>query len=555
MAVWPSHYLPTTGDGFSIYPNEMQLPIVVDRTISASQVFYDFTASTPGLAEAVAGSIEQAYSGAINHFVDTNRRSVGAGNADVHGKNLDLPGLSLRYDNQFGRELLRVTVAPEAVNVPGGLQLDINNDGYVAFTLYDPRYPNVVNNKPGFPKSYDIYMNGYLIKRNFMVVGPCQTFVVMFGMTALRCQSLIDKNHLNPFENEVPPGLAPIVLPPRPKVNGDDDLFAYTLFDFTDQKNPVYDTTVESLMGGTSTVKTNITGALQFAEPTKSPLKTKKDEINHFGVTLSTAAGTQGTEDQIGYFIYAEFYARTTLRPVKQSWNKTTAQGGVIVANDKPLFWGNHNITSYTSLTPGENGMGFNLWAKQGGDDQISPVSSLSQLAKDGGSFQESISAKDNDLLLMYYQTVNQIITDFDRTQLPLIFAAQAKVVADGTKLSTDEVQLKKDERDVDDLISQLATYDDLIARGGDPVLYEVVIALDQAQLPIAKEKVVTAKQLVDDDITAFNAASIEFGDLIGQSPTLPPKPPLDGDDIGKFKYREITVAGDDFIFGDWQGG
>ena len=250
-----------------------------------------------------------------------------------------------------------VTLRPK----PGQAHLlsDLNLDGYVAWVHVGANaWP-----KPVWP-TYNLYINRYLVFEN---VTPDDTltsvYFVMFGDTALRCQSLSDDQ--NPFKAGIlePGSSTPIkllnrVLPARKKtlptsspqygvpIPAHDDLLGYFIFNWDNQFNPTSfdnDTQLnlshQYTQGQWSTLHAlpKLLKGLQFSTPTACPLKAAapNNVTLHVVKNISTM-GYQGPGD----FLIAEFYDRKQLRMASQSWHDEQGAGQTVVVNDHPLYWG-----------------------------------------------------------------------------------------------------------------------------------------------------------------------------------------------------------------------
>lgn len=529
-------------------PGGIHRPASVETTVSIPD---DSTTDDRATWMQVAQQIVGVNFSQVQRFVNNMRQQVSLNGQSFASRRTQVPGIDVRWSINNGYERIQLNVYP--TQPPGGLNqdlYDLNQDGYVVFILYDPKFPNILNNKPGFPKSYDIYMNGYLLKAQFMITQVCQAFVAMFGQTALRCESLVDKQHLNPLELQSNGGLVHKVLPPRAQVEGHDDLPAYQLFDFTRQMNPIYDDLILNLVGGTDPVKVNVTDGIQFFDPTKSPLNTKKgNSVNHFGLAI-TPGQTQASEDSIGYLLFAEFFSRKKgLRGVKQSWNKIAKPNGTVLVNDKPLYWGNWHVASYTSLTPGQDGLSFDLFDDDGGvNDLLAPIQ-LTGKGDNDGSFQQSIPPSADDDLTNYYAEVAKIELDFSTAMFPAIQAAAIAAGAARDNYNAASLALKKAHNQLDLLDEDITSLQSL-----NPAIFGIELANDIALLPEFKNNVKIADDLVVADLTKLNAADDVLDHLAGESPTLPPVPQIKAND-DTFKFRIVTVLASDWTFGDWQNG
>lgn len=549
MAFRPRHELPITApDGDGPWPSALQLPIQTRRIIDASQNFFDTTKNPDAAGDAVV----DYYSSSIANFVGTQRRDYASGINQQQNRYLSLPGLAMRYENSHGSERLTLVAQPESAPIGGQLIRDLNLDGYIIFTLYDIKFPNIVNGKPGYPTSYDLYMNGYLIKQDFKIKQACQSFVVMFGLSALRCQSLIDKVANNPFKGDKAYPLLQDVLPPRPQLDGHDDLPAYTLFNFTTHDNPIYTDDDVTQFQAANPLKVNVTGGVQFQDPLKSPLKTKKgDSTNYLGVTLSHGL-TQGTQDPIYYMFFAEFFTRKKVRAVAQSWNKNPGPKDTLICNDKPLYWGYKNITSYTELTPGQNAIGFDLFDETGGDDDLLSAAPLTGTANSRAHFGQSIPTDDDDNLLAYQKQIIQIEQAFEQNLLPQLQQAQQAQEAARKTYNDDELTLKQTKQALGDLDDQINTVKALIGEGVQVGVNTIALAALQAAVPTYQQNVSKADDKLRAGFSDLTMADDAFLAIASETPTLPEAPMIHGKAIDDFVWREVNVSGDDWTFGDW---
>jgi hypothetical protein len=275
-------------------------------------------------------------------------------------------------------ETIRITVYPEFKN-PSPFQplIDINLDGYIIWMHFwnSPEQGTVAG-------TYDLVLNGYTIVQNYQPPFPkrldagdrATAFIVMFGPTALLCESLHDKD--NPLQTPVKPGLVSKIRPPRKvipattgKLGGQipkhNDTLGYFLFGptgppgppptdtlgWSDPFNPsrwAYDgdqynppsliwtpaTSFNELFSflGPPQPLLNVQG-IQFASAAKSPLVPGGPNV----LTVQPSGGGPGITPIIALStLQCEFYDRFELRAALNSWT-IPPSGQPILVNDKPI--------------------------------------------------------------------------------------------------------------------------------------------------------------------------------------------------------------------------
>lgn len=384
----PPWSLPTT-DGTDVGGPSMQTPPSMQFTIDASQKWFD---QMGPVASQVGDQIVNHYSSNLSQFVQSRRQQNALGGLAQSARTMTLPGIDITHINNQGLETIRIIVRPE--NAPAEAVListDINLDGYVAWVHHWVRFPPpTIDNS-----SIDIILNGYGIFtgytpdddlfQNFSAaqdpsppaaqhVGATVIFVMAFGDTALRCPSLQDDlQGKNPFTlTNGSGGPTAKVIPPRPEVKANglvpahkDDL-GYFVFNWGDQFNP--DTwAFQGNAGGTGpdfSYDKNFPPAvilkiIQFKTPGDSPLAPLgPNAVYSQQATYPDNFGQNGVD-----FLCAEFYNRSSLRPVLQSWKFTVnSPSAILLANDKPLYFACDGGNPFGDIGAHRNiGMNFDL--------------------------------------------------------------------------------------------------------------------------------------------------------------------------------------------------
>lgn len=582
--------LPVTSpdDPGSPWPNQLQLPIQTRQTIDASQDWFDNTQD----AASVANGIVDYYSSSVGNFVDTQRRDYGAGIVSVHSKFLNLPGLTLQYENQHGQERLTMTAYPESAPT-GATGVEVNNDGYIFWAHADPRYPDLVDNKPTFQTPYDIFLNGYLVYSGFKITGIAQGFVIMFGKTALRCHSVIeyDQSSTNPFKdgqfgtNQIwgPNGglvndLAPPFQPPVKGTQTPDNLdvpahpneFLYSLFDWGNNNNPgalMTEGFIGSVpsygrwmgQGGIGQAPTIMNG-VQFAFPEKSPLNLKGQNY----LTIMLKAGAIGEENLVVDSVVVEFYDRGTFSGASQTWSYTSGGRSVrYTLNDKPLLW---CASLYASKGSQNMSMGFDLTPKAKSTEANNAL--LTDLSQPNSSFAQGtylgLTAAQQAALAEYAMTVTALINAFNASQAPIIAAAiLALSVGEQTLANINSFILEYSGTfDKNQTVPSTFTFTNETGRPTPLTGLQSVDNFISASTTVEGDWIVSVSEAAfyvilqaglqeqTDIVVGLTATYIA---AITAQPNLPSPPPNAGTPLDAFVWRNVSISGSEWEFDDWQ--
>jgi hypothetical protein len=352
-------------------------PPVMQYRIDASD---DWQAQNGQVAAIVADAIVESYSSSISQFINNQRQQMRLGIIAQQRHQMTLPGIVVDYGSNHGNETIRITVKPEYVNLLSlPLLIDINLDGYVAYVHTWQQLP-----APGIDNApIDLILNGYGVITNYTpdddllaLYQPAQEpdppaapvfqatvmFIVAFGPTALRCQSIQDLTvnkvpvlvnngnavNLNTFAAEKKSGgPLPPVSPPRKNIAASGnapthkDLLGYFVFNWGDQFNPdSWAYNGDQGVGPDYTFTANfpvpdIIKVIQFETAKKSPLVVA-GKNNFYAQHSSTPALNTG--QNADDFLCAEFYNRANLRVATSSWTYPNASAGVLV-NDQPIYF------------------------------------------------------------------------------------------------------------------------------------------------------------------------------------------------------------------------
>lgn len=339
MSFKPPLTLPITSPDApgSPWPNQIQQPIQTRQTIDASKNWFDTTQD----AASVANGIVDYHGASISNFVATQRRDYGAGIVRVHSKFLNLPGLTLQYENQFGQERLTMTAYPENV-VLGGPSVETNYDGYIAFVSNGN---NIGFTSPGYDEgvTYEFSINQKVFHTYFQPKLVTEIIVFRFGKTALRCQSLADKPDGPGNPNAVTLGLVAAIEASRAKtkafsttgatgsaqIPAHHDLPIYSIYNWDD---PLQNGGHESQLP-----KPTVTKVFDFIG--------QDNPIDSKGMNKLRIKMTPNMKFIPGAWVWyfnmiAEFYSRAEFRNVSVSWTKASKDGSAnITVNDAPLYW------------------------------------------------------------------------------------------------------------------------------------------------------------------------------------------------------------------------
>ena len=310
-------------------PVVMQPPVIDRRLIDATAGSTD---------DILANFIIDQYSSVISSFIQSSRHNYALGIVPIHDRSLELPGLGIRHQVQYRREIVTLTARPRQAN----FLTDLNFDGYVAWVHFPGGYTGKL------APAYDLFVNGYKIfdretpdnitAENLNAI----CYMVLFGDTALRCQSLSDAE--NPFKvgivepgSRTPVKLTNKILPPRKQVNDQGDLPIYPIFNWPSSakfltRTPPGPPPPQILDQATPL----LVKGLQFDSAADSPLVvTGFNNVTLWAVTNVNALQYEGPGD----FLIAEFYDRKQSRLVSQSWHSDQSAGQSILVNDNPLAW------------------------------------------------------------------------------------------------------------------------------------------------------------------------------------------------------------------------
>jgi hypothetical protein len=539
-------------------------------------------ASAGDSVQRIAEEIIARNAGSIRQFSLAQTQEYRAGVGGVHTTHLRLQEVDLDFQMVQGSSILTVTVKPE--NTPSAPleRREINQDGYFIWVHTDASFPGIISvgghvfasiNGP-----YDLYLNGYLIVRDFMPDRQSIGFVVMFGNTALRCPSLQDPpdaaKELNPLVKTL--GLVNKIFPALPQIpdgrsaDGQFDvpkhnnLPGYYLFNWEDIRNPAqYVAAFGSLTSWDDFFvnaipfppKPDFTQGIQFAASNNSPLNLTGP--NYFSVYPS-ATNKRGSEHLNVETLFAEFYNPDVLRKVRQSWTKTPDGRQDIVVNDRPIEW---EFTSPQSGGPGTFNfptLAMDLSPPKDRDTSqiVSPLDTADGATAKGGT---GITDAQRAANAAYRLQVTSIITAFNLIHAPLIEAARVTFQAafDAYGVATSALRdyaLAQGFGLLDpNGISLIPQIIETPIVHGDKVYEAAILAAENlVGLPIVRT---TTISLIDacaalgqpliDALAAYLAEQ-------GKQPTLPDRPTTTGLSIDKFVYRKITISNGVWTFGNW---
>lgn len=561
-----------------------QAPVAVRQMIEASQKWFndqgqDATLAAQAIIARRASQIHQFY-----NAQSANRDISGLAISRTH---LSLGDVDLTYEINNGQAILSVVVFPENVKPsknPLG-DIEINLDGYFSWTHIDPDFPGITGSTSG---PYDVYLNEYLLMENIAIDRACSSFLVLFGSTALRVPSLMDKpdsdiEH-NPLADPANGGLVQGVLPLRKQIEvstapdggpypAHNDLFGYWIFDWLNRLNPGEYVVVTSEDVTTwkdlGYAPPDVVKGIQFADPKNSPLVS--DSLNNFSITLSPFNTTNEFETNIRKVVQAEFYDRGEMKTAQRSWTKSNLPS--VIVNDKPLLY----CASRRHIEP-EGGIGLrvNLDPKikpEDHDDDLVTGIIHDGVPADGTGLgadppTNGVSA-DQIAANAAYSIAVQALTDAYYASIAAQLAA-AQVTFSATQNAYFSALADYSVLDGSDLPQ---------APGGTPILtmlnagyvlttttkingfntLDYVLAhmptqrpfpLPQIDLNALAEKITNVAKAGQPYLDATTA----YVNLkTSQPPNLPPRPVAAGKKLNDFVYRLFTVSGDQWQFGDWQ--
>lgn len=264
--------------------------------------------------------------------------------------------MRVKFNSNQGTDRLVITAYPSNIGVKGAPEVEINRDGYIAWIV-----PSIVGNY-----SYEYVLNNQILDlpKN---LEPDTLLVLMFGETALKCHSLVDKNvqdfpHAPGNPNKT---LTNEILPHRPRIKKFKTLNYYIAdiyftIEIKEHEDlplyyPYYPDSPLAAQGFDfqASLSENVpefaSSAKQFWNYTRkiryliADLALIKDQgINRFRVNAIPPGGRflpENSASGFGFYspIWAEFYARNISRKVKQSWTKDSIFG--VLVNDTPLYF------------------------------------------------------------------------------------------------------------------------------------------------------------------------------------------------------------------------
>jgi hypothetical protein len=350
-----------------------------------------------------AQAIVDGNSNWINRWLGVERNRISQSNQGYSSRRLRMDGMDATWSINNGVEKLSLDVYPATRPSGGEDSSDINTDGYCLWTHFDPGFPDIVQSGSTktrtAPTPWNIFFNGYLIEENFPIVAGVTMYPILFGKTALLCQSYTgskDGGELNPLVREtmftqphdtIPfPGWGSYQAGSAPDGTAQDKMpkeLGYWLFDYYNVHNPCQYVKFGQFWEQIKLLLSGVPGSTSMPTMTKgmyiknSSGQFGKDTIlrprakNGMSVMLSPLSSVGFEVTTIDVFM-AEFYDRGKFRKVSQSWTHRQANG-VISINDSPLIYGSGQLNLGQSSG---GGMLFNLdptYTKNGptGDDSL----------------------------------------------------------------------------------------------------------------------------------------------------------------------------------------
>lgn len=337
-------------------------PPVIRQHVVASKEFFD--ANSREQVAAKADQIIREHWGDISQFI-LGQRQMGMV-LPASYKRKDYVRLSLEYQRLSNQETIVLTAYPETLNPnPTTLDMEVNFDGYFMWAHCEANPFStdgaIINGSDFVPGPFDVFFNEYLLEEKFAPARPFGGYLLLFGKTALLCESLQDRDHKNTILENAPSRERPRLVTPPPgwgKYNAGvtaagvvqpeiDRILGYWMFDFQNPCNPCL-SLVDSISpnntvawndraGPNGRGNPNITKGLWFEDPLKSILDPRgANNTFYFGLS---PGGKSGEVPLIGA-CFSEFYDRSSGRNVQQSWSKDYDGRRFITVNDRPLRWG-----------------------------------------------------------------------------------------------------------------------------------------------------------------------------------------------------------------------
>jgi hypothetical protein len=369
--------------------------MVIREQINASKLF--FQGKDQGQIVDIAQRIISRRWGDISQFINAQRQQGIVLPANY--KSVSYPDMDLEYTRIGKQETLNMMIYPEqesSEEKQGHNYVNVNYDGYVAWVHWQQR--ELINGVPYVVGPFDIFLNDYLLIEKFVPRNPCGAYVVLFGKTALLCESYQDddgrtNNKLiqsNPRDTIpavqprggwgfYPNGSSPTGVPQ----NNVTKQLGYWIFDNTNPLSPT------DYIGGQGYYQTwdeltQNTGVIVFSEGLW--FETAEDCPIQYqgGNTLSWQVSPTGVsgEVRVAGFGIAEFYNRTNFRNVTQSWvSSLPTTDDTLAINDSPIIWlSGYNEGGFWNgsridfdLTPGDDDTASNIHGSVSDHSDVPP--------------------------------------------------------------------------------------------------------------------------------------------------------------------------------------
>lgn len=567
----PNQFRPQKGP--EAYPDTTQQPTSgIRATIDASLNWYAQNATA---AQLVGEIIVDFYSANMSQFINTCRHNYSLSTAEQDRRQLALPGFELDWSMNQGIEHIDVVVHPESFNHQNLLpKVDLNYDGYIVWLHDEPYFPNIIDNKPTSAGPYDIYVNGVQVLQGFKPTIQFGGAVIMFGQTALRCQSLCDADDglssNNPLFQKINGGLVNRDLPPlTPDIavmtapdgltlSSHKDLPGYFVFEWNQTINQA---TLVTENDGISYIRFSsfdstagtpqLQKGIQFFNSSKSPLVPNGPNF----VTVIPSPAAAIPEILMIDILYAEFFKRDKIRVVSQSANlDPDPQNDLNIATlDTPYAF----CASFPGTGTFGVSMGFDLTPKvyDSADDNFvdwngGPTYGGTNLALT----QAMIEARN-----AYNATIAADVTAFQNSRTGLIhddsIAYENQLTAfDDILNSMYSILGTLDEGPPQDLISPFYTIWEGIPGSPSYVAADDTIAGYYAQLGPVNGPAL--KNLEKEGAAQIIVTGDALDKLINDATAYPPDLPAPPSAISlpnNYEFRDVTITGNIWEFGPWQ--